>query len=388
MSTFIYADNSATTRLSDNALEKMMPYLKNEYGNPSSLYSFGAEAKRAVDLARTKIADCIHAAVPKEIFFVSCGTEADNWAIKSGAELGKSKGKTKIISSKFEHHAVLHTLDSLKDKEFEIVLLDVHENGIVQPQDLAAVIDDNTALVTIMTANNEIGTIQPIRELTEIAHQHGALFHTDAVQAMGNIPVDVQNLGVDMLSMSAHKFHGPKGVGVLYVKSGIVLPKFMHGGAQERGLRAGTENVAGIVGTAVALKESVDNIPTKTENLLQIRNKLIESFSKIEKTYINGDLENRLPGNVNVSFEGIDGESLLLMMDSAGIMASSGSACSAGSIEASHVLVAIGRSEEVAHSSIRLTFSDENTLDDADYIIQTVPPMVEKLRAISPLWNK
>ena len=388
MSNFIYADNAATTSLSKTAFEAMKPYFSEFYGNASSLYKLGGQSQKAVDNARAVIAECINAPKPNNVFFVSGGSEADNWAIKGAAELGERKNKKHIISSKFEHHAVLHTLEYLEKHGFEITLLDVHENGIVRPEELEKAIREDTALVTIMFANNEIGTIQPIKELAEVAHKHNVLFHTDAVQAVGNIPVDVRELGVDMLSMSSHKFHGPKGMGALYVRTGIKLPNLIHGGAQERGLRAGTENTPGIVGMAAALKESVEKMPERNARLEKMRDRLIDDRLKIDRSRINGDRSHRLPGNVNMCFEGIEGESLLLMLDLNGVCASSGSACTSGSLDPSHVLLAIGLPHEIAHGSLRLTFGDENTEQDIDYIIKTVPKIVERLRSMSPLWEK
>ena len=388
MSKFIYADNAATTSLSPAAFEAMKPYFSEFYGNASSLYKLGGQSQKAVDNARSVIAECINADKPNTIFFVSGGSEADNWAIKGAAELGERKNKKHIISSKFEHHAVLHTLEYLEKHGFEVTLLDVHENGIVRPDELEKAIREDTALVTIMFANNEIGTVQPIKELAEVAHKHNILFHTDAVQAVGNVPVDVQELGIDMLSMSSHKFHGPKGMGALYVRKGIKLPNLIHGGAQERGLRAGTENTPGIVGMAAALKEAVEKIPEKNARLEKMRDRLIENLLQIDRSHINGDRLHRLPGNVNMCFEGIEGESLLLMLDLNGVCASSGSACTSGSLDPSHVLLSIGLPHEIAHGSLRLTFGDENTEEDIDYIIKTIPPIVERLRSMSPLWEK
>ena len=388
MSDYVYADNAATTRLSDAAFEAMKPYFTEYFGNPSSLYKLGAASQRAVDKAREDIAGCINAQRPTDVYFVSGGSEADNWAIKGAAELGLKKGKKHIISSRFEHHAVLHTLEYLEKHGYEVTLLEVHEDGLVRPEELEAAIRDDTALVTIMFANNEIGTIQPIKELAEIAHKHGVLFHTDAVQAVGTVEIDVQELGVDMLSMSGHKFHGPKGVGALYIKKGIRLPSLIHGGAQERGMRAGTENIAGVVGMAAALKESVENIPERNARLIKMRDRLIDGLSVIQRSRVNGDRIHRLPGNVNMCFEGIEGESLLLMLDLKGISASSGSACTSGSLDPSHVLLALGLPHEIAHGSLRLTFSDENTEEDIDRILSVLPQIVERLRSMSPLWEK
>lgn len=388
MSRFVYADNAATTRLSANAFEAMKPYLTQYYGNPSSLYKLGVETRKAVDTAREDVAKVLNAAKPNEIYFTSGGSESDNWAIKGAAELGAKKGKKHIISSKFEHHAVLHTLEYLEKHGYEITLLEVHENGLVRPEELEAAIREDTALVTIMFANNEIGTIQPIKELAAIAHQHGVLFHTDAVQAVGTVPVDVQDLGVDLLSLSSHKFHGPKGVGALYIKRGLRLPPLIHGGAQERGVRAGTENIAGIVGMAAALKESAEHIPERNPRLEKIRDKLIDGLLTIDRSRINGDRKSRLPGNINMCFQGIEGESLLLMLDMNGVEASSGSACTSGSLDPSHVLLSIGLPHEIAHGSLRLTFSDDNTEEDVDYILEVLPPIIERLRSMSPLWEK
>ena len=383
----VYADNAATTRLSERAFEAMKPYMTEIYGNPSSLYTEGVEARKAVDKAREDIAKCLNAQ-PNEIFFLSGGSEADNWAIKGAAELGERKGKKHIISSKFEHHAVLHTLEYLEKHGFEVTLLDVHEDGLVRPEELEADIREDTALITIMYANNEIGTIQPIKELAAIAKKHGVVFHTDAVQAVGTIPVDVKELGVDMLSLSSHKFHGPKGVGALYVRKGIRLPNLVHGGAQERGLRAGTENIAGVVGMAEALKESVEVMDERNKRLEKMRDRLIDNLLKIDRSRINGDRVHRLPGNVNMCFQGIEGESLLLSLDLKGVAASSGSACTSGSLDPSHVLLSIGLPHEVAHGSIRMTFSTENTEEDIDYILAELPPIVDRLRSMSPLWEK
>lgn len=387
MNKIIYADNAATTKLSPTAFEAMKPYLLDVYGNPSSLYKLGIQSRKAVDTARETVAKCINAE-PREIFFLSGGSEADNWAIKGAAELGAKKGKRHIISSKFEHHAVLHTLEYLEKHGFEVTLLDVHKDGLVRPEELENAIREDTALVTIMTANNEIGTIQPVKELAAICKKHNVLFHTDAVQAVGTIPVDVKDTGCDMLSMSGHKFHAPKGVGALYIRKGIILPNLIHGGAQERGMRAGTENIAGVVGMSVALKESCEKMAVRNARLEKMRDRLIDGLLKIDRSLINGDRVKRLPGNVNMCFEGIEGESLLLMLDMKGIEASSGSACTSGSLDPSHVLLAIGLPHEIAHGSLRLTFSDDNTEEDIDYILSAVPSVVERLRSMSPLWEK
>lgn len=383
----IYADNAATTALSPEVLQDMMPYLTTVYGNPSSMYSIGSEAQKAVELARVDVAEAINA-LPREIFFTSGGSESDNWAIKGVARALKAKGKNHIITSAFEHHAVLHTCDALKKEGFEITLLDVHSDGLVRPEELEAAIKDTTALVSIMYANNEIGTIQPIEELGAICRRHGVLFHTDAVQAMGNVPIDVKKQNIDLLSMTAHKLHGPKGCGALYIRQGVRPQILIDGGAQERGMRAGTENVAGIVGLASAVKRAKATMEQRTERLTRLRNRLIDSLSKIERSRLNGDREKRLPGNINMCFEGIEGEALLLRLDLMGICASSGSACTSGSLDPSHVLLAIGLPHEIAHGSLRLSFSDETTEEDIDYIAKCVPQVVNTLRSMSPVWER
>lgn len=383
----IYADNAATTALSPEVLQDMMPYLTTVYGNPSSMYSIGSEAQKAVELARVDVAEAINA-LPREIFFTSGGSESDNWAIKGVARALKAKGKNHIITSAFEHHAVLHTCDALKKEGFEITLLDVHSDGLVRPEELEAAIKDTTALVSIMYANNEIGTIQPIEELGAVCRRHGVLFHTDAVQAMGNVPIDVKKQNIDLLSMTAHKLHGPKGCGALYIRQGVRPQILIDGGAQERGMRAGTENVAGIVGLASAVKRAKATMEQRTEMLTGLRNRLIDSLSKIERSRLNGDREKRLPGNINMCFEGIEGEALLLRLDLMGICASSGSACTSGSLDPSHVLLAIGLPHEIAHGSLRLSFSDETTEEDIDYIAKCVPQVVNTLRSMSPVWER
>lgn len=383
----IYADNAATTALSPEVLQDMMPYLTTVYGNPSSMYSIGSEAQKAVELARVDVAEAINA-LPREIFFTSGGSESDNWAIKGVARALKAKGKNHIITSAFEHHAVLHTCDALKKEGFEITLLDVHSDGLVRPEELEAAIKDTTALVSIMYANNEIGTIQPIEELGAVCRKHGVLFHTDAVQAMGNVPIDVKKQNIDLLSMTAHKLHGPKGCGALYIRQGVRPQILIDGGAQERGMRAGTENVAGIVGLASAVKRAKATMEQRTERLTGLRNRLIDSLSKIERSRLNGDREKRLPGNINMCFEGIEGEALLLRLDLMGICASSGSACTSGSLDPSHVLLAIGLPHEIAHGSLRLSFSDETTEEDIDYIAKCVPQVVNTLRSMSPVWER
>ena len=384
---FVYADNAATTSVDPAVLNKMMPYFCEEYGNASSLYNFGTKAKAAVVTAREKVAKAI-GAEPREIYFSAGGSESDNWAIKGYAHAMLKKGKNHIISSVFEHHAVLHTLDALKKEGFEITLLPVYENGIVKVEDLKAAITDKTGLVTIMFANNEIGTIQPIAELGAVCKEKGVAFHTDAVQAVGNLPIDVKSMNIDMLSLSAHKFHGPKGVGALYIRKGIRFPNLIDGGAQENGRRAGTENTPGIVGLGEAIELACSNLEQKSKKIKEIRDYVIKEALKIPRSRLNGDKEQRLPGNVNVCFEGIEGESLLLMLDLKGVCASSGSACTSGSLDPSHVLLAIGLKHEVAHGSLRLSFSDINTMDDAKYIVEALPPIVERLREMSPLWDR
>mgnify|MGYP000698919907 FL=1 len=383
----VYADNAATTQMSDSVLKAMMPLLTDIYGNPSSLHSVGQIAKEHLEAARETVAECI-GADPKEIYFTSGGSEADNQAIRSAAYIGARKGKKHIISSKFEHHAVLHTLDALKKEGFEVTLLDVYSNGIVKPEDVANAITDETCLVTIMTANNEIGTIQPIAEIGKICKEKGVLFHTDAVQAVGHIPVNVKDMNCDMLSVSAHKFHGPKGVGFLYARKGILLTNIIYGGAQERNKRAGTENMASIVGMATAIKDATDHLQENAEKVTAMRNRLIDGLKGIERSRINGDLEHHLPGTLNMCFEGIEGESLLLLLDAKGICASSGSACTSGSLDPSHVLLSIGVPVEIAHGSLRLSISEYNTMEQMDHIVKSVPEVVSYLRSISPVWEK
>ncbi|MCR5727468.1 MAG: IscS subfamily cysteine desulfurase [Lachnospiraceae bacterium] len=382
----IYADNAATTKMSAKAVEKMISVANETFGNPSSLYTFGQKAKEALEEARADVAKII-GADPKEILFTSGGSEADNQAIISAAELGKKNGKTHIISTAFEHHAVLHTLKKLEKEGFEITLLDVHENGLVTPQEVEAAIKDNTCLVTVMFANNEIGTIQPIREIGAVCRKKNVLFHTDAVQAIGHLPINVVDDNIDMLSASGHKFHGPKGVGFLYFKKGIRLTNLIEGGAQEKGKRAGTENVPGIAAMAEALKEAAAKIPEVTAKLTEKRDKLIKGLKEIEHSALNGDAVKRLPSNVNFCFEGIEGESLLLLLDDKGIAASSGSACTSGSLDPSHVLLAIGRVHDVAHGSLRLSIGEDITDDEVDYIIKSVKEVVTYLRGFSPVWR-
>lgn len=383
---FVYADNAATTAVSKTAVDAMMPYLTTQYGNPSSLYSFAQDAKEALEAARKTVADII-GAEPKEIYFTSGGSEADNQAIVSMAKLGAIKGKKHIISTKFEHHAVLHTLKQLEKQGYEVTLLDVHEDGVVRLEDVENALREDTALVTIMFANNEIGTVQPIKEIGELCRARKIPFHTDAVQAAGHMPLNVQEMNIDLLSMSGHKFHAPKGVGVLYAKRGLPLFNIIEGGAQERGKRAGTENIPGIVALAAALKESVDNMEANTAKIIPMRDKLFAELSKIPHSKINGSLEHHVPGTVNMCFEGIEGESLLLLLDAKGVCASSGSACTSGSLDPSHVLLSLGLPHEVAHGSLRLSIGEYNTMEEIDHIIKVVPEVVSYLRSISPVWE-
>ena len=383
---FVYADNAATTAVSKTAVDVMMPYLTTLYGNPSSLYGFAQEAKEALEAARKTVADII-GAEPREIYFTSGGSEADNQAIVSMAKFGAIKGKKHLISTKFEHHAVLHTLKQLEKQGFEVTLLDVHEDGVVRLEDVENAIREDTALVTIMFANNEIGTVQPIKEIGELCRSKKIPFHTDAVQAAGHMPLNVADMNIDLLSMSGHKFHAPKGVGVLYAKRGLPLFNIIEGGAQERGKRAGTENIPGIVALAAALKESVDNMEENTAKIIPMRDKLFAELSKIPHSKINGSLEHHVPGTVNMCFEGIEGESLLLLLDAKGVCASSGSACTSGSLDPSHVLLALGLPHEVAHGSLRLSIGEYNTMEEIDHIIKVVPEVVSYLRSISPVWE-
>jgi cysteine desulfurase len=384
--TMIYADNAATTKMSKTAIDIMTLHMKETYGNPSSLYGTGQKAREVIEEARSDIATVI-GADPKEILFTSGGSEADNQAIISAARLGEKKGKRHIISTAFEHHAVLHTLNKLKDEGFDITLLDVHEDGIVRVDEVKDAIRDDTCLVTIMYANNEIGTIQPIREIGKICREKGVLFHTDAVQAIGHIPVNVEDDNIDLLSSSAHKYHGPKGVGFLYAKKGIKLTNIIEGGAQEKGRRGGTENVPAIAAMAAALKEAVAHLDENSSHLIKERDKLITGLKEIPHSAINGDETKRLPGNVNFCFEGIEGESLLLLLDDKGIQASSGSACTSGSLDPSHVLLAIGRVHDVAHGSLRLSLGEDITDKEVDEIIKSVKEVVEYLRSFSPIWR-
>ena len=382
----IYADNAATTKMSKAAIDTMVMCMNEFYGNPSSLYSIGQLAKDKIEDSRCCISEIINAE-PREITFTSGGSEADNQALLSAAEIGKKKGRMHIISSAFEHHAILHTLNKLEKQGFEVTLLPIHENGIVIPFELEEAIREDTCLVTVMTANNEIGTIQPISEIGSICKKHGVFFHTDAVQAVGHLPIDVKEMNIDMLSASAHKFHGPKGTGFLYVKKGIPLTSLIEGGAQERGKRAGTENVPGIMSMATALKEAVAGMEKSNQHKTQVRDYIIKGLSEIPHSALNGDGKSRLSGNINFSFEGIEGESILILLDQAGISASSGSACTSGALDPSHVLLSIGRVHDVAHGSLRLSIGEDITFEEADYIIKNVKEVVSHLRSFSPVWR-
>ena len=387
MKKIIYMDNAATTAVSQEALETMMPFFRENFGNPSTIYSVGRNAKKELEIARERVAKALGAS-PKEIFFTSCGTESDNWAIKGAAFEGLKKGKNHIITSKIEHHAVLHTVQYLEKKGFDVTYLDVDSQGLVNPKDVENAITEKTALVTIMYANNEIGTIEPIEEIGKICNDKGVLFHTDAVQAVGHVPIDVKKQNIDMLSLSAHKFHGPKGIGALYIRKGVRIETFMEGGAQESGKRAGTENTAEIAALGKAIETACTEIEEKNSKLIKKRDKLISELLKIERSRLNGHREKRLPGNVNISFEGIEGESLLLLLDMAGICASSGSACTSGSLDPSHVLLAIGLPHEIAHGSLRLSLDESNTDEEIDFVIAEVSKAVKRLRDMSPLWEK
>lgn len=383
----IYADNAATTKISEKALNAMLPFLTEIYGNPSSLHSLGQQAKEFLEQARIDIAKAISAS-PREIYFTSGGSETDNQAIRTAAYIGLKQGKNHIISSKFEHHAVLHTLKALEKEGFDITLVDVNANGVIKPDDVQAAITEKTCLITIMTANNEIGTLQPIREIGKIAKENHILLHTDAVQAVGHIPINVDELNIDMLSASAHKFHGPKGVGFLYVKKGIPLKNLIEGGAQERGKRAGTENLPAIVGMSAALNEAIENLDRNMQYISSLKNYLVDNLKNIERIRLNGNLKKSLPGTLNMCFEGIEGESLLLLLDSKGICASSGSACTSGSLEPSHVLLSIGVPVEIAHGSLRLSLSEYNTMEEMEQIVKAIKEVVPYLRSISPVWEK
>ena len=388
MDHFVYADNAATTKLHPKALEAMMPYLTEQYGNASSLYGFGQESHIAVEDAKQTMASCLHCR-PDEVFITSGGSESDNWAIKMAARFQASKGKKHIISTVFEHHAVLHTLDALKKEGFEITLLPVYDNGVVRVEDIQNAIREDTALVTVMFANNEIGTIQPIAEIGAVCRKRGVWFHTDAVQAVGHIPVNFEEMNIDMLSLSAHKFHGPKGIGALVIRKGLRFGNLIDGGAQEKGRRAGTENTAGIVGMATALSLACETMEADNAALKQKRDRIIRELTDgIIRCRLNGDAEQRLPGNVNISFEGIEGESLLLMLDLRGVCASSGSACTSGSLDPSHVLLSIGLPHAIAHGSLRLSLCADNTDEDVEHILREVPTIVNRLRDMSPLWEQ
>ena len=384
---FIYADNAATTAVSEEVLAAMLPHFREGYGNASSIYKLGRDAQRAVEDAREKVAKAL-GAEPREIYFTSCGSEADNWAIKGTAELMAKKGKKHIITSVFEHHAVLHTTEYLEKHGFEVTYIPVSDKGLIDPEDIKNAIREDTALVTIMYANNEIGTIQPIEEIAAICHEKGVIFHTDAVQAVGHVDIDVHKQGIDMLSLSGHKIHAQKGIGALYIRKGLTLPNLIHGGGQERGKRAGTENVPAIVGLGVAIEAATRNISEKNVTITEHRNKLIDGILTLPYTRLNGDRDKRLPGNLNISIEGIEGESLLLMLDMYGICASSGSACTSGSLDPSHVLLSIGLKHEVAHGSLRLSIEDDVTDEDVDYILDVIPKVVSRLREMSPVWEK
>ena len=383
---FIYADNAATTKTSRTAINAMLPYFDEIYGNPSSLHSAGQKAAEALCSFREEAATLLNC-TPREIYFTSGGSEADNQAIISAARIGEKNGKKHIISTAFEHHAVLHTLEKLKKEGFDVELLDVHEYGNISPEQVKNAIRDDTCLVTVMFANNEIGSVLPIKEIGAVCREKGVIFHTDAVQAAGHLHIDVKEQNIDMLSLSAHKFHGPKGVGIKKKKKGIALTNIIEGGAQERGKRAGTENLAGIAGMTAALKEAEEHLDENALKVSALRDRLIDGLSKIPHSALNGTKENRLPGNVNFCFEGIEGEGLLLLLDEKGICASSGSACTSGSLDPSHVLLAIGRPHEIAHGSLRLSLCETNTEEEVDYIIESVKSVVERLRAMSPLWR-
>ena len=386
MNHLVYMDNSATTRVSDRVLSAMLPYLKEEYGNPSSLYGIARSAKAAIERAREQVAAGI-GALPTEIYFTGCGTEADNWALKGVLHRLKQKGKTHLITTAFEHHAILHTAESLSKEGFTVTYLPVSHAGLVDPADVKAAIRPETALVSVMYVNNEIGTIQPVAEIGAICKQAGVLFHTDAVQAVGNVHIDVGPQNIDLLSLSGHKIHAPKGVGALYIRKGVLLQNFMEGGAQERGKRAGTENVASIVGLGVAVEEACANVDAKNARLKPLRDKLIDGLLKIDRAILNGDRDRRVAMNANLSFPGVEGESLLLMLDAKGVAASSGSACTSGSLDPSHVLLAIGLKHEIAHGSLRLRLGDDTTPADVDYVLDTIPPIIKRLRDMSPLWE-
>ena len=382
----VYLDNASTTKMSKTAIDAMIPYFGEVYGNPSSLHSMGQRAKEVLEAARESVARCLGAA-PGEIYFTSGGSEADNQAILSASVIGARKGKKHIITTAFEHHAVLHTLSKLEKQGFEVTYLPVGKEGNITAKQVAEAIREDTCLVTTMTANNEIGSVLPIAEIGAVCHERKVLFHTDAVQAVGHVPMNVATMNIDMLSLSAHKFHGPKGVGVLYAKKGIALTNLIEGGAQEKGKRAGTENVAGVVGLAAALQEATDNLESNMKKVSALRDKLIKGLSVIPHSILNGDKASRLPGNVHFCFEGIEGESLLLLLDEFGVETSSGSACTSGSLDPSHVLLSIGHPHEIAHGSLRLTLSEYTTEEEVDYALEAIPQVVERLRNMSPIWR-
>ena len=383
---YVYADNAATTPVHPTAVEAILTCLNEEYGNPSSLHTVGQRAKERLDQARETVARCL-GAEPREIYFTGGGSEADNQALLTGAVLGAKKGKKHLITTAFEHHAVLHSMKRLEKQGFTVTYLDVHADGVVRPEDVATALTDDTALVSIMLVNNEIGTIQPVAEIARLCHEKGVLVHTDAVQAVGHIPVDVKALGVDMLSLSGHKFHAPKGVGALYCRKGIRPEILIEGGAQEFGRRGGTENLPGIVAMAAALQEATENLPREMEQVTALREKLIDGLAQIPHSRLNGHRTLRCPGTVNFCFEGIEGESLLLWLDAKGVAASSGSACTSGSLDPSHVLLALGLPHEIAHGSLRLSLTADNTAAEVDHILEVVPQVVEYLRGISPVWE-
>lgn len=383
----VYADNAATTRVSDEVLKEMLPYFQNNFANASTVYQIGQQAKKAIDKARQQVATAI-GSEPSEIFFTSCGSESDNWALRGVAEKLLTLGKKHIITSVFEHHAILHTCQALEKKGYEVTYLSVDSKGSVNPEDVKKAIREDTAVVSIMYANNEIGTIQPIGEIAKICNEKGVLFHTDAVQAVGNTYIDVKKQGIDLLSLSGHKIHAQKGIGVLYAKKGINLPNFIYGGGQEKGKRAGTENVPAIVGLGKAIEIATSDMEKKIKEITEKRNRLIDGILAIPNTRLNGDREKRLPGNCNISIEGVEGESILLLLDQVGICASSGSACTTGALDPSHVLLAIGLKHEIAHGSIRLSINEETTNDDITYILNNIVEIAKKLRNMSPLWEE
>lgn len=384
---FVYADNAATTQVSEEVLNAMMPYFRTEYGNASSIYAMGRSAQKAVEEARTKVAKAI-GADPSEIFFTSCGSESDNWALRGVCEKLAPKGKKHIVTTVFEHHAILHTCKALEKMGYEVTYVPVSDKGIVAPEDIKNAIREDTAIVSVMYANNEIGTIQPISEIAAVCKEKNVIFHTDAVQAVGHVEIDVHKQGIDLLSLSGHKIHAQKGIGAIYMRKGIVLPNLINGGAQERNRRAGTENVPAIVGLGRAIELATADIAEKAEIITARRNRIIDGILRLPHTRLNGDREKRLPGNVNISIEGVEGESLLLMLDMNGICASSGSACTSGSLDPSHVLLSLGLKHEVAHGSLRLSIDENTSNEDVDYILEVVPKVVERLRLMSPLWEK